>query len=223
MAETDAKRGAPTVRDLCARYVEEHLPKKRPNAAFDDRNMIEQVILPALKHRRVSEVVFSDVDALHRAITKRAPYRANRVVALLSKMFSLSIKWGWRSDNPCKGVERNPEERRQLFLTPDDIERGRIYIPINEGREWLKRRIRRPNPTKKERRGEVGTPASLWQECAQTSLWTATGGIRMASAAGLTYYNKILKLVAALERAVGKEANDAPPKQDRAGDEPARP
>lgn len=122
MAEIDAKRGAPTVRDLCARYVEEHLPKKRPNAAFDDRSMIEQDILPALKHRRVPEVMFSDVDALHRAITKRAPYRANRAVALLSKMFSLSIKWGWRSDNPCKGVERNPEERRELFLTPDDIE-----------------------------------------------------------------------------------------------------
>jgi hypothetical protein len=26
--------------------------------------------------------------------------------------------------------------------------RGRIYIPIDEGRDWLKRRIQRPNPRK---------------------------------------------------------------------------
>jgi hypothetical protein len=27
--------------------------------------------------------------------------------------------------------------------------RGRVYIPIDEGREWLKRRVRRPNPIHK--------------------------------------------------------------------------
>jgi hypothetical protein len=29
--------------------------------------------------------------------------------------------------------------------------RGRVYIPIDEGRAWLKRRIRRPNPLKRGR------------------------------------------------------------------------
>jgi integrase len=135
MAEIDAKRRAPTVEALCARYLEEHLPKKRPNAAFDDRSMIERDILPVLKHRRVAEVSFSDVDALHRAITKRAPYRANRVIALLSKMFSLAAKWGWRSENPCKGVERNPENRRQLFLTHAEIERLWAWLDSHEDRQ----------------------------------------------------------------------------------------
>ena len=55
-------------------------------------------------------------------------------------------------------------------------------------------------------------------------LWTATGGIRMASANGLILHlEDVLKLIAALERVVGKEADHAPPKQDRAGGEPARP
>jgi hypothetical protein len=38
-------------------------------------------------------------------------------VALLSKMFSLAIRWGWRADNPAKGVERNHEEKRQRYLS----------------------------------------------------------------------------------------------------------
>jgi hypothetical protein len=38
-------------------------------------------------------------------------------------------------------------------------------------------------------------------------LWTATGGVRMASANGLTLHlNDVPKLIAALERAAGKDA-----------------
>ena len=69
---------------------------------------------------KVAQVSHAYVDAIHRAITKRAPYRANRTLALLSKMFSLAIKWGWRSDNPARWVERNQEQRRERYLTPDE-------------------------------------------------------------------------------------------------------
>ena len=72
MAEIDAARGAPTMKDLCLRYIDEHLPKKRPDAALDDKSMIEKDILPSLKFLKVREVKFSDVDGLHRSITKRA-------------------------------------------------------------------------------------------------------------------------------------------------------
>ena len=46
---------------------------------------------------------------LHRDVAKRAPYRANRVVAVASKMFSFAVKWKMRPDNPCRGIERNHE------------------------------------------------------------------------------------------------------------------
>ena len=41
----------------------------------------------------------------------------------LSKMFSLAIRWGWRSDNPCKGIERNQESKRQRYLTGAELAR----------------------------------------------------------------------------------------------------
>ena len=35
MAEVQTERGAPTVADLCQRFVEEHLPRKRPKTQAD--------------------------------------------------------------------------------------------------------------------------------------------------------------------------------------------
>jgi hypothetical protein len=72
------------------------------------RALIDREVLPRLRRQKVADVSFSDVDRLHREVTKRAPIRANRAVALCSKMFSLAIRWGWGPDNPAKGIERNP-------------------------------------------------------------------------------------------------------------------
>jgi hypothetical protein len=52
---------------------------------------------------------------------KKTPYQANRLLALLSKMLSLAVKWGWRSDNPVKGIERFQEERRHRWLSDHEL------------------------------------------------------------------------------------------------------
>lgn len=109
VAALTSMREAPTVADLCKRYEKEHLPKKRPSSQVDDQSMINNDILGSnLKNKKVAEITFSDIDALHRKITegtasrKAAPYRANRVVALVSKMFGLAVRWGRLPD--CQGV-----------------------------------------------------------------------------------------------------------------------
>ncbi len=69
------------------------------------------------------DVRHSDVEKLHRTIAKTAPYRANRTVAVLSKILSLAVKWEMRVDNPALGIERAPEEKRERFLTTAEIGR----------------------------------------------------------------------------------------------------
>lgn len=124
LAEIEAGRKAPTVADLCQRFEDEHLPKCRPKTQRDYQRIIDKNILTVLKHAKVAEVTFSDVDALHRKITKRgAGYVANRTIAVLSKMFSLAIKWGWRTNNPAKGIERNQEHKRERYLSGDEMKR----------------------------------------------------------------------------------------------------
>lgn len=122
MGDLETERTAKTVADLCARFEEEHLAKKRPATARDYRAIIRREILPALKTKKVAEVDYTDVDNLHRKITRRgAPYLANRTVAVLSKMFGLAIKWKWRTDNPAKGIERNDEQKRHRYLSAAEL------------------------------------------------------------------------------------------------------
>jgi integrase len=129
LGERVAYREAPTVSELCDRYLEEHAAKKRGGP--EDRRMIERTVRRELGARKVADVTYTDIDRLHRKLTVSsarkktggAPYAANRLLALLSKMFSLSIRWGMRPDNPAKGVERNPEERRVRFLGGDELRR----------------------------------------------------------------------------------------------------
>jgi integrase len=73
-------------------------------------------------------VNFSDIDALQRELSKRGPYRANRVVALVSRMFTMAVKWRMRPDNPVKGIERNDEDKRKRYLSPSELVRLAVAL-----------------------------------------------------------------------------------------------
>lgn len=124
LAEVAAERGAPTVAALIERFIEEHVSRKRPHTQYDYRNIIERHIRPALGCTKVVEVTWSDVDALHRKITRAGhATQANRAIAVVSKMFALAIRWKMRADNPAKGIERNAEHRRKRYLTTAELKR----------------------------------------------------------------------------------------------------
>lgn len=120
MGDLHAERGAPTMADLTDRYLKDHAVKKRSER--DDKSIISNIVTPGLGRLKVADVRYADIDRLHRKM-KATPYRANRTVSLLSKMFNLAIKWDMRADNPAKGIERYPEEKRERFLSTDEIQR----------------------------------------------------------------------------------------------------
>jgi integrase len=125
-------REAPTVRELAERYKTEHLPKKTgERSEGDDTAMLDNEILPRIGSRKVADIHFGDMAALHKEITDSGrPVRANRVLALASKMFSLAMTppadeiEPWRTQaqgNPCKGIERNPEHGRERYYSEAEI------------------------------------------------------------------------------------------------------
>jgi integrase len=121
VADDRTVRDAPTMRHLAADYLEQHaVPKKRARSVKNDRSMIDRVILPRLGSKKVAAVQSRDIQSLHVSM-KKTPYQANRLLALLSKMLSLAVKWGWRSDNPVKGIERFQEERRHRWLSDHEL------------------------------------------------------------------------------------------------------
>jgi integrase len=125
LADIEDERSAPTVWELCDRFEAEHLPRKRPRTADDYRRMLAIHVRPHFgQHTKVADVRFEDVDALHRRITKAgSTYAANRCIAVLSKMFSLAVRWRMRPDNPAKGIERNPEAKRKRYLSGPEMAR----------------------------------------------------------------------------------------------------
>jgi integrase len=172
LGEEQAERAAPTVADLCERYAAEHLPKKRPSSQKDDRGFIKDDILPRLRRLKVADVTFTDIDRVHREITKRAPIRANRCASLLSKMFALAIRWGWRADNPCKGIERNQENKRKRYLKGDEL--ARLTVALAEHRDPQAADIVRVLLFTGARRGEV--LAMKWADLdLAAGVWTKPG------------------------------------------------
>jgi integrase len=166
-------RGEPAVGDMVERYVEEHLPKKRPRSQAEDHSLIKQWVLPALRNAKVSAVAFEDIDSLHRKITKAGtPCRANRTLALLSKMFSLAVRWRWRLDNPCRTVERNPEAKRARYLTGDEL--NRLTAALAEYPDQRAANIIRLLLFTGARRGE--TLCAKWEDFdLATGTWTKPG------------------------------------------------
>jgi integrase len=115
-------RAAPTIADLWVRFEQDYLPRKRPSTQRVYRQQVTADILPAFGDLKVAVVTHADVDRFHHGMRNR-PTHANRTLAVFSRMFSLAIRWGWRLDNPCKGVERFGENKRQRYLTGPELVR----------------------------------------------------------------------------------------------------
>jgi integrase len=132
------------VRDLVDRYVAEHLPGKRKKAEelehlkkgaeyqrADELRMLEEIAKRLGKHTKVADVHGGDIKQMHVGITEdRGPVRANRILAIASKAFSLSLvpmageNRPWRDaamGNPCKGVPRNHEEPRGKLFSQQEL------------------------------------------------------------------------------------------------------
>ncbi len=111
-----------TIKDLAQDYIERHGSRKRPRSLNEDKILLNNIILPYLGDKKVEHVSRRDIESVHLRFEK-TPYQANRFLSLLSKMFSLAHAWGWRADNPVKGIERFSEEKRDSWLNEKELNR----------------------------------------------------------------------------------------------------
>lgn len=81
-------------------------------------------IAPQLGKLKIVEVLRSDVATFHHSM-RDIPYQANRAVGVLSVMLVQAELWGLRPEgyNPCLGVKKFKEERRERFLSPQELKK----------------------------------------------------------------------------------------------------
>lgn len=133
-----------TVAELGQRYLDEYATAhKKPSGIAQDRRNLDNHIVPLIGKMRVGAVEKADVARVMRDVaagktakdekTKHQGRRivrggeivANRVQALLSKMFALTEDWKLRPEgrNPCRGVRRYAEHKVERFLSSDELAR----------------------------------------------------------------------------------------------------
>lgn len=123
LEEREQSRSEPILDDLAREYMDRYAKvHKRPSSIRNDKWMLETIIRPRIGTLRLKAIGKRDIEALHSSM-KATPYRANRILALLSKMFALAVEWNWRLDNPVRGIPRFHEDRRERWLNTDELSR----------------------------------------------------------------------------------------------------
>jgi integrase len=124
-------RAAATLNEVIDGYIADELPRRAPATAAEYRGAIKRWIKPELGSRKIDDLGRADVEVLHRKVSKAAPIRANRVVAVLAAIFRYHGKSP--ADNPARGIRRNPENRRTRFLSAEEL--GRLMTVLGEYRQ----------------------------------------------------------------------------------------
>ena len=112
-------RHAETFGDLTAQYIREYA-KPRKRTWREDQRVID-VELHRWRHVKARDIKRRDVISLLKGIADRpAPIQANRVQALIRKVFNWAIGRDLIETNPCAGVVPFGKERRRTRVLSDD-------------------------------------------------------------------------------------------------------
>ena len=113
-------RRADTVEALAAEYIERHAKPNKRSWREDDR-ILRAEVLPLWQHRPLRDIRRRDIRELVEAVADRgAGVMANRVLALVRKMFNFAVEREWIEASPAAMVRRPGRERRRDRVLSDN-------------------------------------------------------------------------------------------------------
>ncbi len=137
-AERDRRKASPTIKEFGKRFLEEHVASHcKQTTQAEYKRSVELFINPKIGSHRIIDVTRADIVELHQSM-KSTPYQANRTLGVLSIMFTVAHTWGIRTDgvNPCWKVKRYKEEKRERYLTAEELARlGKVLRESNAEHE----------------------------------------------------------------------------------------
>ena len=176
MVRTRERLASSIIADLGQRYMIEYAEEhKKPTAIAQDRRNLDNHILPLIGKLLVSSVQSTDIARLMRdvaggktkkdektkprgrSIVRGGEIVANRVQALLSKMFELAEEWKIRpkGSNPCRGLKHYAEHKVERFLSTDKLARlGAALAAAECGRLMVSEASEQAASIKKTRGGQ---------------------------------------------------------------------
>jgi integrase len=119
------ERDTPTLAAVADVYLKDVAATKSGGTANLYRHYLSSLVLPEIGSRKITSFTRRDVLTMHRAIGENRKPTANRVLAVLSGLFTFATKHGLAPEgfNPAKGIEKFREEGRERFLTTEELQR----------------------------------------------------------------------------------------------------
>jgi integrase len=120
-----AAAGEMTISELAAKWMAEHVAKRKPRTVADYSQLLDRHILPALGHLTVAHIDRDDINRLHIAMAK-TPRRANYTVSTIRALLNFAIDLGLRppASNPARRITLYRERRLERFLSEAEFGRA---------------------------------------------------------------------------------------------------
>jgi hypothetical protein len=147
----------PTVAELADSFMSDHVTAKRKGRTAEFyQDILDRIVKPVVGTSKVDKLTRAQVGRLHSSLVD-TPFQANRVIAVVGSMYAFAARAGIVPDgtNPARGIAKFKENRRERFLTCQELERLGSAIREGERRpaspgQWMNPRstpstCRRPN------------------------------------------------------------------------------
>lgn len=129
-----AAKEAMTVKHLCDSYILRYAKIQKRSWQEDERKLQREVV-PTLGRRLISEVTRRDIAGLLDAkMDAGSPIAANRLLAVLSKMFGWAVERGELTVSPCIGIRKPAKEvSKDRVLVHSEIHP--LWYALDTGRD----------------------------------------------------------------------------------------
>ena len=178
-SDRQGARAAKTIADLEPFYSCETDPRRKPRTVELYRGLWANYILPSVGNCAARSLTTSDVIRLHRRIGQDHPSTANRVVILLAHFFRWAQRDGHvpKDSNPASGIDKFKENKRERFLSSDEMARlgAAIRRAETEGIPWKAADPTKPNAKHTPKRAECRVTRITPETAAALRLLIFTG------------------------------------------------
>lgn len=111
--------GAGLMSAIIQRYRDDVMPKKAANTQKAQGKHLDR-LSKAFGHMRPADIRPAHIAKYHDIVGQKAPYQANRELALITHVLKYAVRWGHIDDNPAREIQRHPEKPRERYITDEE-------------------------------------------------------------------------------------------------------
>ncbi|MCF8037816.1 MAG: tyrosine-type recombinase/integrase [Desulfohalobiaceae bacterium] len=159
----------PTVKEFGGEFIKRWAKPNKKSWQKDQANL-ENYVNPILGHKKISEIQRRDIIKVLDPIRERgAEVQANRIYALIRRMFNFAVERGVIETSPATHIKLTREKSRERVLRREEI--PELFKALNAKNPWIGIRLvlemilrtaQRPGEVRLMEKGEIDREKMIW-------------------------------------------------------------